>query len=140
MDSKPVKSYRDLLVWQRSIQLSVAVYRLTSEFPREELYGPTSQLRRAAVSMASNIAEGYGRGSKGEYTNFLGIARGSALEVQTQLVIAEKLGFAAGEKLSNSTLLAEETGKMLWAMIANMRTTKENRDPVTEERDRCSDR
>lgn len=87
MDSKTVKSYRDLLVWQRSIQLSVAVYRLTGEFPREELYGLTSQLRRAAVSVASNIAEGYGRGSKGEYTNFLGIARGSVLEVQTQLVM-----------------------------------------------------
>jgi four helix bundle protein len=136
MDSKPVKSYRDLLVWQRSIQLSVAVYRLTSEFPREELYGLISQLRRAAVSVASNIAEGYGRGSRGEYTNFLGIARGSALEVQTQLVIAEKLGFAAGEKLSNTALLAEETGKMLWAMMANMRTTKAGiSDPAPEGND-----
>lgn len=78
MDSpgKPVKSYRDLLVWQRSIQLSVAVYRLTGGFPREEIYGLASQLRRAAVSVASNIAEGYGRGSKGEYKSFLGIARG----------------------------------------------------------------
>lgn len=119
--SKPIKSYRDLLVWQRSIELSVAVYRLTSDFPREEVHGLTSQLRRAAVSVASNIAEGYGRGSRGEYKSFLGIARGSALEIQTQLVIAEKLGFASGEKLTNAALLAEEAGKMLWSMIANMR-------------------
>lgn len=115
-----VKSYRDLLVWQRSIQLSVAVYRLTSDFPREEVYGLTSQLRRAAISVPSNIAEGYGRGTKGEYKNFLGVARGSALEVQTQLVIAEKLGLVAGERLSEAASLAEESGKMLWAMIRKM--------------------
>lgn len=120
--STPVKSYRDLLVWQRSIQLSVAVYRLTSGFPREETYGLTSQLRRAAISVASNIAEGYGRGSKGEYRNFLGVVRGSALEVQTQLVIAEKLGFAEEDKISEAALLAEEAGKMLWTMLANMQT------------------
>jgi len=118
--SKPVKSYRDLLVWQRSIELSVAVYRLTSGFPREEVYGLTGQLRRAAVSVASNIAEGYGRGSKGEYKNFLGIARGSVLEIQTQLVIAEKLGFAVGEQAGTAALLAEETGKMLWSMLRGM--------------------
>ena len=119
----PVKSYRDLLVWQRSIQLSVAVYRLTSGFPREEIYGLTSQARRAAVSVASNIAEGYGRGSKGEYKNFLGVARGSALEIQTQLVIAEKLSFADKDRISEAALLAEEAGKILWAMLSSMRET-----------------
>ena len=84
------------------------------------MYGLVSQLRRASVSVASNIAEGYGRGSKGEYKSFLGVARGSTLEVQTQLVIAEELGFGIKENLSEATCLADETGKMLWAMIQKL--------------------
>jgi four helix bundle protein len=68
-------SFRDFLVWQRAIQLAVAIYRLTKDFPREELYGLTSQIRRAAVSIPSNIAEGQGRQSTGEFKNFIGIAR-----------------------------------------------------------------
>jgi four helix bundle protein len=83
-----VESYRDLKVWQRAIQMTLAIYRLTTGFPKEETFGLTSQIRRAAVSVASNIAEGYGRGSKGEYKQFLAMARGSNLEVQTQLFIA----------------------------------------------------
>ena len=74
---KAIESFKDLQVWQRSIQLSVAIYRLTQDFPAEERFGLTSQLTRAGVSVASNIAEGYGRGSTGEYKHFLGIARGS---------------------------------------------------------------
>ncbi|HET8636077.1 MAG TPA: four helix bundle protein [Acidobacteriaceae bacterium] len=137
MDSKTVKSYRDLLCLATVDSTLCGCLSSDQQFPREELYGLTAQLRRAAVSVASNIAEGYGRGSKGEYTNFLGMARGSVLEVQTQLVIAEKLGFAAGEKLSNAALLSEETGKMLWAMIANMRTTKAGiSDPAPEGNER----
>jgi len=80
-----VQSYRDLVVWQRAVQMSVAIYQLTSAFPREEIYGLTSQLRRAGVSVASNIAEGYGRASTGEYKQFLGMARGSNMEVQRNL-------------------------------------------------------
>jgi four helix bundle protein len=114
------KSYRDLQVWQRSIQLSVALYRLTNSFPREEIYGLTNQLRRAGVSVASNIAEGYGRASKGEYRNFMGIARGSALEIQTQLVIARELGFGDPKVISGAEQLAEETGKMLGAMMQKL--------------------
>jgi four helix bundle protein len=110
-------SYRDLKVRQRSIELSVAVYALTAEFPREELYGLTSQLRRSAVSVASNIAEGYGRGSKGEYRQFLGIARGSVLEVQTQLIIAGRLEFGDAIELETADSLANEVGKMLWALL-----------------------
>jgi four helix bundle protein len=117
---RSAKSYRELQVWQRSIQLSVALYRLTRAFPREEIYGLTSQLRRAGVSVASNVAEGYGRGSKGEYRNFLGMARGSALEVQTQLVIARELGFGDPKLISGAENLAEETGKMLWAMMQKL--------------------
>src|ERR1035441_3664615 len=87
------ESFKDLVVWQRSIQLTVAVYKLTSSFPPSEQFGLSNQLRRAAVSVASNIAEGYGRSTTGEYLQFLGHARGSNFEVQTQLVIAEALGF-----------------------------------------------
>jgi four helix bundle protein len=91
-----LKSYRELQVWQRSIQLATGVYRLPSSFPKDELYGLSSQMKRAAVSVASNIAEGYGRVTAGEYRQFLGIARGSVLELQTQFQIARALGIGDG--------------------------------------------
>jgi four helix bundle protein len=78
-----VQSFRDLLVWQRSMTLAVVVYRLTSEFPRQEMFGLISQMRRAIISIPCNIAEGQGRNSTGEFRQFLGIARGSNSEVQT---------------------------------------------------------
>ena len=99
-----VQSFRDLLVWQRSIQITVVVDQLTKRFPKEELFGITSQIRRSAVSVASNIAEGHGRLSTGEYRQFLGIARGSIFEVQTHLEIARAL------KLSNTELVDEAEG------------------------------
>ncbi len=114
------KSYRELLVWQRSIELTVALYKLTRAFPREEIFGLTSQLRHASVSIASNIAEGYGRGSKGEYRNFPGMARGSALEVQAQLVIARELGLGNPGEIANAERLADESGKMLSAMMQKL--------------------
>ncbi len=110
------RSYRELDVWQCAIQLSVPLYKITADFPREEIYGLTSQLRRAGVSVASNIAEGYGRTSRGEYRNFIGMARGSALEVQTQLVIARELGFGDPDRIAEAEALAERAGKMLWSM------------------------
>jgi four helix bundle protein len=113
-------SYRNLQVWQRSIELSVAIYRLTAAYPKEEIYGLTSQLRRAAVSVASNIAEGYGRASKGEYRQFVGMARGSVLEIQTQLVISRELGFGKAVEMDAADSLAEETGKMLWALMEKL--------------------
>jgi four helix bundle protein len=111
------KSYRDLIVWQRSIQMSVSIYKLTNTFPREELYGLTSQLRRAEVLVASNIAEGYGRGSTGEYKQFLGMARGSNMEVQTQLVISRELGIGDADTLNRTESLSHEVGKMLVALM-----------------------
>jgi len=110
-------SFRDLIVWQRAVQLSVAIYRLTADFPREEIYGLTSQLRRAGVSIASNIAEGYGRASTGEYRQFLGMARGSNLELQTQLTIAAELGFGAAEQCQVAEQFSHEVGRMLVAMM-----------------------
>jgi len=110
-------SFRDLIVWQRSFQLSIAIYRLTADFPKEEVYGLTSQLRRAGVSVASNIAEGYGRGSTGEYKQFLAMVRGSNLEVQTQLLIAKELGFGTPEKFQTAEQFSQEVSKMLTAIL-----------------------
>src|SRR5271170_2423052 len=110
LQDESCSSYRDLKVWQRAIELSIALYRFTADFPREELYGLSSQLRRAGVSIASNIAEGWGRSSSGEYKHFVGIARGSNFEVQTQIVIARSLGFGAAEKLHTADDLSVEVG------------------------------
>jgi len=109
--------YHDLIVWQRSIQLTVALYRLTEDFPKQEMYGLTSQLRRAGVSVASNIAEGWGRQSDGEYKQFLGIARGSNMELQTQLIIAGKLGFGDASLFKSTESFSHEVGRMLVALM-----------------------
>jgi four helix bundle protein len=114
------ESYKDLVVWQRAIQSTVSLYRLTATFPREELYGLTSQLRRAGVSVASNIAEGYARMSTGEYKQFLGIARGSNSEVQTQIVIARELGFGSPQLLDQAEGLSNEVGKMLASILRTL--------------------
>lgn len=86
------QAFQDLLVWQRAMEMTISVYRLTQSFPREEIYGLTSQLRRAAVSVASNIAEGRGRLTQGEFRQFLGLAQGSNCEVQTQILVAKEPG------------------------------------------------
>ena len=114
------ESFRDLHVWKRAIQMTVAVYRLTATFPRDEQFGLTSQLRSASVSVASNIAEGYGRNSRGEYKHFLGMARGSNSEVETQLVISEELGLGGAEQLSTAAQLNEEVGKMLRSILGKL--------------------
>ena len=115
-----VESYRDLKVWQRAIEMTVVVYRVSASFPKDELFGLTGQLRRAGVSVASNIAEEYGRNSTGEYKQFLGIARGSNLELQTQLVIEEKLGFSKPVTLEEASSLSNEVAKMLNALLSKL--------------------
>src|SRR6478752_8675219 len=94
-----VRSFQDLIAWQRSLDLAEHVYQATRAFPKEEIYGLTSQMRRAAVSIASNIAEGHARQTRGEYIQFLGIARGSLAELETQTILAARL-----DMLSNETL------------------------------------
>lgn len=89
-----MKSHKDLLVWQKSVEMVTRIYSETNGWPKEEVYGLTSQIRRAAVSIPSNIAEGAGRGGQREFSRFLAIAMGSLAEVETQLVIAERLGFS----------------------------------------------
>jgi len=110
----------DIKVWQRAIQLSVAVYKLTESFPGQEKYGLSAQLQRAAVSVASNIAEGRGRLSRGEFRQFLGMAQGSIYEVQTQLFIAKELGLGSQDRLREAQQLNTEVGKMLTAFIATV--------------------
>jgi four helix bundle protein len=118
------KSFKDLVVWQRAVDLTTEIYRLTSIFPDSEKFGLTNQLRRASVSIVSNIAEGYGRSSKGEYVLFLGHARGSGAEVEAQLHIATKLGFAAQRSIENAEHLCSEVGRMLNAMIRSLRADR----------------
>lgn len=113
-------SYRDLRVWKESFALSIAIYKLTRDFPSEELYGLTSQIRRSAVSIPSNIAEGYGRGTRRDYRSFISIARGSTLELQTQLAIASELGFGKAVLLREGQIQAEEVGKMLWGLLQKL--------------------
>jgi four helix bundle protein len=124
------KSFRDLLVWQKGIQLSVLVYRLSKQFPREETYGLSSQMRRAAVSIPSNIAEGAGRLNTREYKQYLGIARGSSFELQTQLNIARELGFGDIEQLREAEVACDEVGRMLFGVIQVLGAKQEGRiDP-----------
>ncbi len=114
----------DLQVWQRAIQLSIAVYKLTATFPKQEMYGLSSQLQRAAVSVASNIAEGRGRLNNGEFRQFLGMAQGSNYEVQTQLFIAEELGLGTKDCIQLAKKLNAEVGRMLTAFIAKVSVKK----------------
>jgi four helix bundle protein len=102
------------------MQLTVAIYHLTQKFPREELYGLTSQIRRSAVSIPSNIAEGQGRDSQGEFNRFLNIARGSNSELQTQLEIARALGFGESKMIDEAESLSHEVGKMLFALLESL--------------------
>jgi four helix bundle protein len=102
-----INSYRDLIVWQRSMDLVEVCYKVAGAFPRDEIYGLTSQLRRSAVSIPANIAEGHGRDGLGEYIHFLGIAQGSLRETETHLLIGGRLNFVDKEKLDEVLRLSE---------------------------------
>jgi four helix bundle protein len=113
-------SYRDLVVWQKGKALSVAAYRITDSFPKSEIYGLTSQIRRAAVSVVSNIAEGQGRLTKGEFLQFLGHARGSLFELDTQLEIAVELNYlkAADHQIISDNIA--EVRRLLLGLIDSL--------------------
>ena len=115
-----VSSYKDLLVWQRGMDLVVTVYQMTARLPASEQFGLISQMRRSAVSVPSNIAEGYGRQATGEYRHHLSIGRGSLLELETQLLLCQRLKYLP-EPETNS-ILAEitEIGKMLGSLISKL--------------------
>jgi four helix bundle protein len=112
-ERKPIKSYRDLEVWQKSIVLARQVYDSTKNWPREEVYGLTNQVRRAAVSVPSNIAEGQGRASTREFIHYLSIARGSLYELETQLLLAQQLGYLASGTAENLLATAGDISRMI---------------------------
>jgi four helix bundle protein len=114
------QDFHDLTVWQRAIDLTVCIYKLTQRFPKEEMYGLVSQLRRASVSVASNIAEGRGRLNPAEFRQFLGIALGSTFEVQTQLIVARRLDFGNEKTIDEAAALGNEVSKMLTSFIQKL--------------------
>ena len=114
------QNFEDLLVWQKAVELAVQIYALTRSFPDDERFGLTSQLRRSAVSVSSNIAEGRGRLSEGDFRQFRGIAQGSNYEVLTQLLIAERLRFGSSDAIAQCEDLSNEVSKMLSALIARL--------------------
>jgi four helix bundle protein len=120
-----IRSHRDLIAWQKTVALSLEVYRLTAEFPASEKFGLVSQLRRASVSVPSNIAEGYGRGSTVDYVRFLRTARGSLYEIDTQLLIASRLGYLSNESFTQIEEQLAECGRILIGLIRSL----EEREP-----------
>ena len=115
-----VRSYRDLVVWQKAIELTVEIYRLTEGFPSSERFGLTSQLRGAAASVAANVAEGHARSTRPDYARFVSIAQGSLAESRTYLHIAERLGLASAGVLGPIDALADEVSRMLTALRARL--------------------
>jgi four helix bundle protein len=119
-----MKSYKELEVWKQSVDLTTELYKLTSRFPDTERYGLTSQIRRAAVSVAANVAEGWGRGSTREYIQFLTVARGSLMELETHLIIACNLHFLNADELATVSKPVQDIEKMLNRLITLLRTQK----------------
>ena len=115
-----IKSHRDLIVWQKSMDLAEDVYRVTSEFPREEMYRLTSQLIRAVISVPANIAEGHARGTRRDYANFLAIAKGSLMETETFLMLAERLGYDNPKRIERTLSLVTEVSKMITALRSRL--------------------
>jgi four helix bundle protein len=116
-----IRSFKDLIVWQRSMDLAVRIYGITQKLPASEQFGLTSQLRRAAVSIPSNIAEGYGRQSTGNYRQFLSISRGSLMEIETQINICDRLKYVAQSDTENIFKEIIEISKMLTSLISKIR-------------------
>ncbi|GBE16634.1 hypothetical protein BMS3Abin15_00456 [bacterium BMS3Abin15] len=121
METKRINSYKDLIVWQKSIILVRNVYELTENFPKEEIFGLTSQMRRAAVSIPSNIAEGRFRGTTKDFVQFLRIAYGSGAELETQIEISKQLIKTKNLDYSSAEALLQEIMKMLNAMIHKLK-------------------
>jgi four helix bundle protein len=119
---KSIRSFHELTVWQRAIDLSGQIYTLTRSFPKDELFGLTNQVRRASVSVSSNIAEGQSRLGKPEFIHFLSIARGSNAEVRSQLALARRLNFGNIDSIVECEGLAIEISKMLNALITSLKS------------------
>ena len=124
--------YQDLIAWKKAVGFVKRIYVITSEFPKEELFGLKSQMRRSAVSVASNIAEGQGRGTVGEFHQFLGHARGSLYELETQIVIAGELDYLSENQRGSSLREAAELGRILNGLRSSLKTPRNSasRAPV----------
>lgn len=118
--SETIRSYRDLEVWQTAVDVAARTYQFTGTFPRDELYGLTSQMRRVAVSIAANIAEGYGRESTASYIHHLRIAQGSLKELETHIVIAERVGFLSADAAAAHKPAMDSVSRMLRALIRSL--------------------
>lgn len=127
-----IRSFRDLLVWQLSVELAVEVYALTKTFPKEEQFGLTSQLRRAAVSIAANIAEGHGRLHRGDFLHHLSFARGSLAEAETHLIIANRIALIDDEMLSVLEGRCGEIGRVLNGLIRSLAPDPRSPIPIEQ--------
>ncbi len=116
----PIESYQDLIVWQKAMDLAEQCYRLTKRFPRDELFGMTSQIRRASASIPANIAEGWGREGTREYIQFLRVAQGSLKELETHLILSQRVGLAAEAQVAPLLGLSAEVGKMTRSLIGSL--------------------
>jgi four helix bundle protein len=121
MEKQPRNSHKDLILWQKALDLAVAVHEASATFTRAEIFGLVSQVRRAAVSIPSNIAEGSARRSTREFIAFLHIARGSLAEVETQLLLAQRVGYLSNERLAGLQLKLDEVGRIMNAVITGLR-------------------
>lgn len=115
-----IRSHRDLIAWQKAVDLCLTIYSVTKAFPSDEKFGLVSQLRRAGVSVASNIAEGYGRGTRQDYIRFLRAARGSIYEIDTQLLIASRLEYLSSESFQKIESQVNECSRILLGLIRSL--------------------
>lgn len=125
-NGKQVRSYRDLVVWQKAMSLALAIYRASAQFPKEEIYGLTSQMRRAAVSVASNIAEGQARHSRREFLQLLSHARGSLAELETQSLLAARLNFLTTDNAQEMADRIAEIGRLLSGLRKSLKRIDPN--------------
>ena len=124
VEKAKIQSYKDLTIWQKSIELTKIIYTLTKSYPKEEQYGLTAQIRRAAVSVPSNIAEGHTRYGSREFTHFLYIARGSLAEIDTQSYIAQQLGYIDEQQYLSIFSKIDELQRMIFSLIDKLNGTK----------------
>jgi len=116
-----IESYQDLIVWQKAMYLAEQCYLATRRFPKEELFGMTSQIRRASSSIPANIAEGWGRGTTGEYVQFLRVAQGSTKELETRLLLCRRVGLLTTDQASPLLSLLSEISRMIISLIGSLR-------------------
>ena len=127
-----LKSYKELKVWQKAYQLCLQIYKISKGFPKEEVFGLTSQIRRASLSIPSNVAEGYGRRSRSEYIRFLNIAYGSLCELETQVLLSGDLNYFKERELKEIQAAVEEVERMLMALIKSLGKTNKSLESLRQ--------